>query len=86
MLFQLTRTQARFPLCPIPCQNGRRKANEKLERFAPEAVMNEQTEPIPSWRLKGDWFDLCSCNIGCPCVFGANPTTGTCEGVLTCLL
>jgi len=39
--------------------------------------MSEQPEPIPNWRLKGDWFDLYSCNIGCPCVFGAKPTTAT---------
>jgi hypothetical protein len=49
--------------------------------------MSEPTPPaIPNWRLKGDWFDLCSCNIGCPCVFGANPSTGTCEGVLTWII
>ena len=48
--------------------------------------MNEPAEPIPNWRLKGDWFDLCSCSIGCPCVFGARPTTGTCEGVLTWII
>lgn len=38
---------------------------------------------IPDWRITGDWFDLCNCAIGCPCVFGANPTYGFCEGVLT---
>ena len=48
--------------------------------------MSEQAGAIPNWRLKGDWFDLCSCNIGCPCVFGANPSTGTCEGVLTWII
>ena len=48
--------------------------------------MSEQAPAIPNWRLKGDWFDLCSCNIGCPCVFGANPSTGTCEGVLTWII
>lgn len=46
----------------------------------------EKQPVIPNWRLKGDWFDLCSCNIGCPCVFGANPSSGTCEGVLTWII
>lgn len=38
---------------------------------------------VPDWRITGDWFDLCNCAIGCPCVFGSNPTLGFCEGVLT---
>ena len=25
--------------------------------------------PIPEWRLAGDWFDICSCSIPCPCEF-----------------
>ena len=42
--------------------------------------------PIPEWRLKGDWWDMCNCNIGCPCVFSSPPTLGYCEGVLTWLV
>ncbi|HVV62954.1 MAG TPA: DUF1326 domain-containing protein [Pseudolabrys sp.] len=41
---------------------------------------------IPDWRITGDWWDLCNCAIGCPCVFGSNPTYGFCEGVLTWLI
>src|SRR5215469_14323404 len=37
---------------------------------------------IPHWWMKGDWFDLCSCNIPCPCVFAQPPTDNHCEGVL----
>ena len=33
------------------------------------------------WRIKGDWWDLCNCGIGCPCLFGENPTLGYCEGM-----
>jgi hypothetical protein len=40
----------------------------------------------PDWRIVGDWWDLCNCAIGCPCVFGSNPTLGYCEGVLTWLI
>ena len=38
------------------------------------------------WHIKGDWWDLCNCAIGCPCVFGSEPTLGYCEGVLTWLI
>lgn len=41
---------------------------------------------VPNWRIAGDWWDLCNCAIGCPCVFGADPTLGYCEGVLTWLI
>jgi hypothetical protein len=41
---------------------------------------------VPAWRLQGDWWDLCNCAIGCPCVFSSPPTLGYCEGVLTWLI
>jgi hypothetical protein len=37
---------------------------------------------IPRWRLTGDWFDVCSCSIPCPCTFAQAPTDGECNGVL----
>ena len=37
---------------------------------------------IPSWWMKGDWFDVCSCDIACPCEFARPPTNNHCEGVL----
>jgi hypothetical protein len=37
---------------------------------------------IPQWRLIGDWFDVCSCDIPCPCEFAQPPTNNHCEGVL----
>jgi hypothetical protein len=37
---------------------------------------------IPSWDLSGDWFDVCKCNIPCPCIFAQTPSYGDCEGVL----
>jgi hypothetical protein len=37
---------------------------------------------IPRWRLTGDWFDVCSCSIPCPCTFAQAPTGGECDGVL----
>ena len=44
------------------------------------------TSAVPQWRLQGDWWDLCNCAIGCPCVFSSPPTLGYCEGVLTWLI
>ena len=38
---------------------------------------------IPSWKLTGDWFDVCKCNIPCPCTFAQTPSYGDCEGVMT---
>ena len=38
---------------------------------------------IPNWRASGDWFDVCKCNIPCPCEFAQTPTYGDCDGVLT---
>ena len=37
---------------------------------------------IPKWRLAGDWFDICSCDIPCPCEFAQPPTNNACEGML----
>jgi hypothetical protein len=34
------------------------------------------------WSLKGDYLEACSCDWGCPCKFGANPTKGYCKGVI----
>jgi hypothetical protein len=37
---------------------------------------------IPSWHVRGDWFDVCSCNSPCPCEFAQASTDNYCEGVL----
>jgi hypothetical protein len=38
--------------------------------------------PVPKWRLVGDWFDICSCDIPCPCEFAQAPTNNACMGML----
>ena len=45
------------------------------------AKENTMTD-VPQWRIAGDWFDVCNCNIPCPCTFAQPPSTGNCEGVL----
>ena len=37
---------------------------------------------VPEWRLVGDWFDICSCDIPCPCEFAQAPTGNDCHGML----
>src|SRR5215469_16154345 len=38
------------------------------------------------WRIAGEEFASCNCNLGCPCQFNASSTTGRCEAFVTCLL
>jgi hypothetical protein len=37
---------------------------------------------VPNWWMKGEWFDVCSCNVPCPCGFAQAPTNNRCEGVM----
>jgi hypothetical protein len=37
---------------------------------------------IPKWWMKSDWFDVCSCNIPCPCTFAQAPTNNHYETVI----
>jgi hypothetical protein len=37
---------------------------------------------VPRWQLEGDWFDVCKCDIPCPCEFAQAPTIGSCDGIL----
>ncbi len=45
-----------------------------------DTAEGQETEAI-QWRIAGGWCDLCNCAIGCPCVFGSDPTHGFCETV-----
>src|SRR4051794_10161243 len=37
---------------------------------------------IASWRLSGDWFDMCRCRVPCCCTFAQAPDDGQCDGIL----
>jgi len=37
---------------------------------------------VPQWQAEGDWFDVCKCDIPCPCEFAQPPTGGECDGIL----
>ena len=43
-------------------------------------------EKIPNWRVSGDWFDVCKCNIPCPFEFAQTPTYEECDGVLAYII
>lgn len=36
------------------------------------------TTTAVDWHLQGDWFDVCSCKLPCPCSFAQEPTHGDC--------
>jgi hypothetical protein len=45
--------------------------------------MTDQLAPnkqlIPAWRIAGDWFDVCTCNVPRPCTYAQPPTGNRCE-------
>jgi hypothetical protein len=47
-----------------------------------ETTTASTTGEIPNWRVTGDWFDVCKCNIPCPREYAQTPTYGDCEGIL----
>ena len=47
-----------------------------------QSIYDGMTSMIPQWKLSGDWFDVCRCNIPCPCTFAQAPSDGECQGVL----
>jgi hypothetical protein len=36
----------------------------------------------PSWRVAGDWFDVCRCRVPCGCTFAQAPDEGQCDAIL----
>jgi hypothetical protein len=37
---------------------------------------------VSEWHVAGDWFDVCRCDVPCPCEFAQAPTDNYCQGVL----
>jgi hypothetical protein len=33
----------------------------------------------PSWKIEGDYFEGCNCDVICPCIFMAGPDEGFCD-------
>jgi hypothetical protein len=40
------------------------------------------TTNIPTWKVSGDFFDVCKCNVPCPCTYAQAPSYGDCDGVM----
>lgn len=36
---------------------------------------------IPTWRIRGDYFESCNCDTACPCVWQSAPTRGYCHSL-----
>ena len=45
-------------------------------------TMSEKSPQSSSWKLEGDYFEGCNCDIVCPCVFLGDPDEGNCH--VTC--
>lgn len=37
---------------------------------------------IQPWRIKGGWFDVCRCDVPCPCSWAQPPDDDYCDGIL----
>src|SRR6516225_11714661 len=35
-----------------------------------------------SWKVAGSYFETCSCDVACPCIFLSPPTNGQCTAML----
>ena len=35
-----------------------------------------------NWKIKGQYFESCTCDLVCPCIFLAPPTKGYCEALV----
>jgi hypothetical protein len=55
--------------------------NFKYDRLCFLFLMSTTTN-ISNWKVSGDWFDVCKCNIPCPCTFAQAPSSGDCAGIL----
>jgi len=38
--------------------------------------------PTQNWALKGNYFESCTCDLVCPCIFLQPPTKGYCEALV----
>lgn len=40
---------------------------------------SESSLPSSSWKIEGDYFEGCNCDVICPCIFMADPDEGFCD-------
>jgi hypothetical protein len=46
----------------------------------PSAATYESESSLPSfWKIEGDYFEGCNCDVICPCIFMADPDEGFCD-------
>src|SRR5512132_3441 len=74
---------ATFRVAPLgTLQSPAVRALQKRRRQINDLMEVTKMVDIPTWWMKSDWFDVCSCNVPCPCGFAQAPTNNRCEGVL----
>ena len=44
--------------------------------------MTSNNNNISTWKVSGDSFDVCKCNMPCPCEFAQAPTYDECDGIM----
>jgi hypothetical protein len=44
--------------------------------------MTSNNNNISTWKVSGDFFDVCKCNMPCPCEFAQAPTYDECDGIM----
>jgi hypothetical protein len=37
---------------------------------------------MTAWKMEGDYFEACNCDVVCPCVFLGNPDQGECDVIV----
>jgi hypothetical protein len=45
-------------------------------------MASTSNDSITNWKVSGDFFDVCKCNMPCPCEFAQAPTYGDCDGIM----
>jgi hypothetical protein len=43
---------------------------------------SESSLSSSSWKIEGDYFEGCNCDLICPCIFMADPDEGFCDVIL----
>ncbi|WP_433931068.1 DUF1326 domain-containing protein [Sorangium cellulosum] len=64
-------------------QSGGQRVQALLDAVEGQAGAQPDAPPVEAgsrvdWRLRGEWFDICSCSLPCPCTFAQTPTHGDC--------
>jgi len=72
-------------LCRVGCADARQRSGRRITGdwlsggrsrkkpkniWSTDEIWEADMAEIPQWHVAGDWFDVCSCDIACSCIFG----------------